>query len=156
MISQADQQEAQAKSRAMEEMSQLNERNLTRQIREAKPMVVVAGPVGPARNGIARAVASEDKVLLDKSAPFRLKHEPLIAFFARTGVGAHQLRTLSHSELKRLIAVKLANADDVREPKASKIPDKFRVTFDASGMLDAHLAKNNLPPNMLDTWIDGQ
>ncbi len=136
---------------AMGEASFQNERNLNQQIRSAKPMAIVAGPVGPPLNGIARTVIGEDPELLKKSAPFRLKNETtVLAFIGRTGISAHQLRTYSKSELENLYRVVMSNEDTVVVPHTTGIPDKFRITFTSGGNIDAVTSK--MPPGIADTW----
>lgn len=156
MISQSDLLEGQAKERAMEEMSQLNEQNLSRQIRDAKPMPVVAGPVGPGMNGVARKHLGDDSVLLARTQHLRLKRETMGQFHARTGIGANQILTFSLKELERLYKV-TQQQEKVEAPRAVAIPDKFKVTIESHAFdshIDAHLA-TKLPPNMVDTWQDG-
>jgi len=153
MISQNDQLEGQVKVRQMGEMEKVLEKNLNRYCRDAKPMPVVAGRIGPARNGIAPSIAPEDPEFLARTKGLRLKNEGLVAFIARTGVSLHQIHTLAKDALKRLIEIKAQNADAVVEPKrpAKLIPDNMHVTFDASGLLDAHLAPR-MPANVVETW----
>jgi hypothetical protein len=146
----------QEKARQTGEMDALNERNVGRQIRDARPMVVVAGPSGPPRNGIAQRRAEEDPDLLAKVKPFLRKGETIMQWFARTGIGAHQLLTYTHRDLKHLVAVVEGNrAEDTGaiEPKRSSIPSKFRVTFDASGDLDGAYSKSRMPNNIVEVGI---
>lgn len=157
MISQSDQLEGQAKIRAQQEMDQVNERNIGKQIENAKPMPVVAGPVGPAINGVAHKHLGDDSVLLARTQHLRLKRETMGQFHSRTGIGAHQILTLTLKQLEHLYKVTQLN-EKVEAPKASPIPAKFGVTCEchaADSHIDGHLAAK-LPNNMVDTWIDGQ
>jgi hypothetical protein len=151
MISQADLAAGQAKIRAQQEMDQINERNIGRAIENAKPMPVVAGPAGPAVNGVARKHLGDDSVLLARTQHLRLKRETMGQFHARTGIGANQILTLSLKELEYLYKV-TQQQEKVEPPKATPIPSKFKVTFDASGDLDAHLAPR-LPANIIEVGI---
>lgn len=150
VLTEADKLDAQKKERAVGEMEQVHDRNLGRQMEYAKthPMTIVAGPSGPAVNGIARNVVSEDQDLLAKTQRLRAKGENLLAFMARTGISLHQIINYTKRDLDNLYAV--AKLNEIPAPKATKIPDKFKVTFEASGDLDAHLAKNRMPANMVE------
>jgi hypothetical protein len=144
-----------SKMKATEEASQRLTQNLNRQVEQAVPMQVVAGPNGPTRNGVARRRAPENPDLLAKVRPFLRKGETLMQFFSRTGISAHQLLTYTHRDLKHLVAVVEGNvAEDTGaiEPKRTPIPSKFYVSVEShqTGLLDAHL-QPRLPDNMVDT-----
>lgn len=157
MISQADQLAAQAKEMEMEKVFQLTERNISRAIETAKPSVIVAGPSAPAVNGVARKRAPEDEDLMKKVRPFLRKGEVLMQFIARTGISVHQLSTYTHRDLKHLVAVVEGNvAEDTGaiEPKRVPIPSKFYVTIGSTANIDGHLAKNKMPPNVVEVGWD--
>ena len=114
MISNESKLDAQNKERQMGEMGQRLVRSLDRQVAEAVPMPVVAGPV-VSRNGVAPSIAPQDPIFLSKTAgslispALRLKNESLIAFCARTELSLHEIRTLPRKELERLIKIRAAN-----------------------------------------------
>lgn len=68
-------------------------------------MIVVAGPVEKMRNGVPVAVTGEDEELLKATRTVRKKGEALMQFYSRTGIGAHQCRTLPRRELERLVSI---------------------------------------------------
>ena len=77
---------------------------IRRVLKTAAPPVIVSGHPGDAtREGIPLKVIGEDEELLKLSAPFRKKHESLNEFYARTLIGAHDLRTLDADELARRV-----------------------------------------------------
>jgi hypothetical protein len=149
MISQIDLAEGQAKIRAQQEMDLVNERAIGRQIENARPMPIVAGPVGAAINGVSRRVIGDDAVLLARTQHLRLKKETMGQFHSRTGIGANQILTLSLKELESLYKITQLQ-EKIEAPKATPIPSKFRETFRADGFLDAHLVKNRMPPNVVE------
>jgi hypothetical protein len=153
VLTEADRLDAQKKERAMGETEQVHDRNLGRQIEYAKthPMKIVAGPSGPALNGVAQKRAPEDVDLLKKTAHLRAKGESLLAFMARTGISLHQIINYTKRDIDNLYMV--AKQNEMPEPKRTPIPDKFKVTIDASGDLDAHLAKNRMPDNIVEVGI---
>ena len=144
---------AQAVVRAVEEAGQRLVRNLSRQVAEAKPMPVVAGPVGPSVSGIARSVAPEDPVFAEKCKGLRKKGESLLAFCGRTELTLHEIRTKTRRELERLIALRAEARkwEGVEEPKHTPIPSHLKITFDASGDLDGHYSRPRLPGNVITT-----
>jgi len=143
---------AQAKQRQVDEMSARLTQNLSLQVANAKPMPVLGGMPGPAVNGVARPFVGDDPELLKRTATVRKKNETLMQFYARTGVSAHQLTTLSRREIEKLVRLAESNEDmNQPQPRATKIPAKFAVTFDASGDLDGAYSKPRLPDNLIIT-----
>jgi hypothetical protein len=82
------------------------------------PLKVVAGPVqGPVDNRAPRPVAGEDSELLEKTKHVRLKGERMMQFYARVGLGAAQIRTMSFDEITRFC--------DVAEETLEQTPKVF-------------------------------
>ena len=131
-----------AKEKEMAESARLLDAHVARQVRDAKPMQVLAGPALSPVNGVARAVAGEDKELLEKTKGLRVKvqdplggfgkrclrDETLMEFFARTGISAHQVRTLTRRELERLHAV--VEQHQVRTTPLGALPPRGPVLVD--------------------------
>jgi hypothetical protein len=79
-------------------------RYLARLVKSAEPMVIVAGPSLGTREGKpGPRVVGDDKELLDRTAHVRSKKETMMQFFARTGLGAYQIRTMSKSEISHFV-----------------------------------------------------
>jgi hypothetical protein len=82
-------------------------------------MPIVAGLAPGTREGIPgpRSIG-DDPVLLEKTAHVRAKKEKMMEFFARTGLGAYQIRTMSKGEISKFVEVASAN-EDIKPPQMS-------------------------------------
>jgi len=88
------------------------DRYLARVIKSAGPMVITAGPAPGTREGKpGPKVLGDDAELLEKTKHVRRSKECLMEFYARTGVGAHQVRTLSKSDITTLVETVSKNED---------------------------------------------
>jgi hypothetical protein len=107
------------------------DRYLARLVRNAEPMVCVAGPAPATREGRpGPKFIGDDTELMEKTKHVRKPKERLMEFYARTGIGAHQVRTLSKPALTALVQTVSANAnEDVKPPQAGAFgrpaPQKF-------------------------------
>lgn len=78
------------------------------------PLPVLGGSALPSREGLpGRPVlgVNADEELLQKTKHLRHKNETMMAFFARTFIGAHAIRNSSRAELDRMYAVVTSNPD---------------------------------------------
>jgi hypothetical protein len=95
------------------------ERYLSRLIKSVTgPMPVSAGPVQATREGrpFLKSIG-DDAELLEKTKHVRRPKECLMEFYARTGIGAHQVRTLSMADLNTLVETVSKN-EAVQPPQA--------------------------------------
>jgi hypothetical protein len=94
------------------------ERYLSRVIKSAAPMVIAAGPAPGTREGKpGPKVVGDDPELLDCTSHVRATKETMMQFFARTGLGAHQIRTMSKSEITKFVAT-VSIHEEVKPPQA--------------------------------------
>lgn len=100
------------------------------------PMQIISGPaLTGTREGVARArVVGDDPVLLEKTKHVRNKKETMMQFFARTGIGAHQVRTLTKDALASLVDVATKNSEYEEHSSAAvffqpkPMPTRFLLT----------------------------
>lgn len=59
----------------------------------------------------------QDADLLARTAHVRTPGEKIMQFFARTGLGLHQLRNMTKDEIKRFVDVTTANPQPLRGPR---------------------------------------
>jgi hypothetical protein len=106
---------------AFDKAEESTARFVSRLIKSAQPMVITAGPAPGTREGKpGPRVLGDDAELLDRTAHVRTKKETMMQFFARVGLGANQIRTMSKSEISKFVEIVSANAtDDVRPPSST-------------------------------------
>jgi|HubBroStandDraft_6_1064221.scaffolds.fasta_scaffold01095_10 hypothetical protein len=103
-------------------------RYLARLIKNAEPLVVIAGPALGTREGKpGPKMVGDDKELLDRTAHVRSKNEPMNSFYARIGLGPNQIRVMSKSEISKFVETVSAN-EDIKPPVGTfgrPAPQKF-------------------------------
>lgn len=87
-------------------------------LKSLRPMPVVAGAsdAAPVDNRPIRTTVGEDTELLVKTEHVRKKGEKLMQFFARTGLGAAQIRPMSKGEITRFVET-VSQHEPVQAPR---------------------------------------